>query len=176
MNRLKPPDMINMKKNRLFIGILLGGIIACFILVAFNLSNPIAGTKKETDATDDPAKWDWPTSLDALVAAPGSHKLIYEDDEKRILEFTVNPGQTDPIHTYKGKSIVWVVKTSPIIYTTYRRGQDSKLVPLKKDTIITRQDELNKANWENPRPPHSVENIGTDTFRVYRIEYKDKSR
>ena len=160
-----------MKRARLFIGILLGGIIACIALVVVSIAKPARQLNKDAAVNSNPGQWDWPSSLDAMVAAPGFHKLIFENDEFRIVEVTVNPGQLDPIHTHKGKSIVWIVKSSPIIYTTYGKGTGNKLVPVKKDTIIVTPDELNKANWENPEPPHSVENIGTDTFKLYRIEY-----
>lgn len=161
-----------MKRTRLFIGILVGGIFACIGLVIFSLAKPDQKGYMDVAGNNVPGQWDWPSSLDALVAAPAFHRLIFENDDMRILEVIVNPGQVDPVHTHKGKSIVWVVKSSPIVYTTFTKGKGNKLVPIKKDTIIIAADDLNKANWENPEPPHSVENIGTDTFKLYRIEYK----
>ncbi len=78
------------------------------------------------------------------------------------------------LYIHKGKSIVWVVNTSPIVYNTYGSDSDNKLVLMKRDTIMVKPEELNKGSWENPEPPHSVENVGQDTFKLYRIEYKNR--
>lgn len=45
---------------------------------------------------------------------------------------------------------------------------------MKRDTIMVKPEELNKGSWENPEPPHSVENVGQGTFKLYRIEYKNR--
>jgi hypothetical protein len=39
----------------------------------------------------------WPVSdpLDAVVAAPRNHRVLYEDDHVRVLEVTVQPGETE---------------------------------------------------------------------------------
>ncbi len=135
-------------------------------------AQPKASLAIENKPTE--TSWPWADSLDALIAAPENHKLIFENEELRILHVTVIPGILDPIHTHKGKSIVWVTKTSPIIYKTYGVLNNQELTLVKVDTIIIKPEELNKASWENPEPPHSVENIGKDTFELYRIEYKSK--
>ena len=124
-------------------------------------------------STNSETVWPWPDSLDALIAASDNHKLVYEDSSLRILSVTVVPGILDPIHTHKGRSIIWVTKTSPILYNTYDYGENNTLKLIKTDTINVKPEELNKANWEKPEPPHSVENIGKDTFHLYRIEYKN---
>jgi hypothetical protein len=48
-----------------------------------------AGSWKNTGA-DDPAQW--PESLDAVVEAPGNHRVILENDRVRVLDVTVQPG------------------------------------------------------------------------------------
>jgi hypothetical protein len=62
--------------------------------------------------------------------------------------------------------------TSPILYHHYDLDNGVGLHKVKTDTIDVKTGELYKASWENPEPPHSVENIGKDTFQLYRIEYK----
>jgi hypothetical protein len=129
--------------------------------------------RKTAEADSLGARWTWPDSLDALTAAPANHALVFENEEYRILHVTVVPGVLDPIHTHKGKSLIWVTKTSPIVYNTYTLDKNNNLVLAKKDTLIIKPEELNRGVWENPEPPHSVENIGRDTFELYRIEYKN---
>ena len=41
---------------------------------------------------------EWPPHLDALVAAPASHRLLFEDEAVRVLEVTVQPGERENLH------------------------------------------------------------------------------
>lgn len=159
-----------MKLTYFLIGLLIGGTIVFFLRNKFIV--PTA-TNFDNTTSDNINHWTWPDSLDALIAAPENHKLVYENEELRILNVTVVPGILDPIHTHRGKSIVWVTKASPLLYHVYDFDANKKLKLIKTDTITFKINELNKANWEKPQPPHSVENIGTDTFQLYRIEYKN---
>jgi hypothetical protein len=161
-----------MKLKFFFFGFILGGLIFYVSSYIINKTKETNVVKNNAPLKTDTAKWNWPDSLDALVAAPVNHKLVFENEEFRILEVTVNPGQLDPIHTHKGESIVWGVMTSPIVYNTFGLDSNNKLTLVKKDTIIVKPEELNKGIREYPEPPHSVQNIGKDTFRLYRIEYK----
>ncbi|WP_162815958.1 hypothetical protein [Microvirga aerophila] len=43
----------------------------------------------KTDETE------WPPHLNALVAAPAIHRLLFEDDTVRVLEVTVEPRASD---------------------------------------------------------------------------------
>ena len=62
------------------------------------------------------------------------------------------------------------------IYKTYGMDSNKNLTLVKQDTINVKTEELNKGTWENPEPPHSVENIGKDVFKLYRIEYSNAYR
>ena len=44
-------------------------------------------------AEDD---WTWPPSMDAVVAAPGSHQVLFENDDVRVLEVTTAAGHREP--------------------------------------------------------------------------------
>ena len=148
------------------LGIVIGAAAVFFL-------NKSAGGLQSTEVhATESADWNWPDSLDAMVAAADNHALVFENDELRILSVTVVPGILDPIHTHKGRSIVWVTKTSPILYNVYDRDNNGKLKLIRTDTINVKPSELNQAAWEKPEGPHSVENIGKDTFHLYRIEYK----
>ena len=60
----------------------------------------------ETDDTE------WPPHLDALIAAPANHRLLFEDDAVRVLEVTVEPGERENRHHQRWPSIM-VVLTRP---------------------------------------------------------------
>lgn len=166
--------MTNMKIKYFVFGLVTGGLIIFLYLTGINKTQEESTGKIINNI--DPNLWNWPDSLDALVAASEYHKLIFEDSVFRILEVIIAPGQLDPIHTHKGKSIIWIVNNSPIVYKTFGLDDNSKLVLVKQDTINIKIEDLNKGVWENPEPPHSVENIGKNIFKLYRIEYRDTSR
>ena len=52
---------------------------------------------------------EWPPHLDALVAAPANHRLLHEDDEVRVLEVTVQPGERENLHHHRWPSIMVVL-------------------------------------------------------------------
>jgi hypothetical protein len=160
-----------MKIISFIIGIAVGGFMVYLIKADKQLPLEVSSSRSDSAKTSN-TNWQWHDSLDALKAAPGNHVLIYEDNDLRILKVTVVPGILDPIHTHKGKSLVWVTMTSPILYHHYDLDNDVSLRKVKTDTIDVKTEELFKASWEKPEPPHSVENIGKDTFQLYRIEYK----
>ena len=57
----------------------------------------------ETDETE------WPPHLEALVAAPANHRLLHEDDEVRVLEVTVQPGERENLHHHRWPSLMVVL-------------------------------------------------------------------
>lgn len=48
---------------------------------------------------------DWPDSLEALTAAPRNHKVLYEDDHIRLLEVTIQSGETENMHGHRWPSV-----------------------------------------------------------------------
>jgi hypothetical protein len=50
----------------------------------------------------------WPRELDALIAAPDSHRLLYENDRVPVLEVVIRPGAREPEHTHRWPSVMIV--------------------------------------------------------------------
>ena len=50
-----------------------------------------------------PATWD--PQLDAVVAAPDHHKVIFENDKLRVLEVTLEPDDEEPLHHHRWPSV-----------------------------------------------------------------------
>lgn len=40
--------------------------------------------------------WSWPPSMDAVVAAPESHRVLFENDDVRVLEVTIAASHREP--------------------------------------------------------------------------------
>lgn len=51
--------------------------------------------------TDEKISWPWPEEQDALAAAPLHHKLLFENDQVRVLDTRITPGETTALHTHQ---------------------------------------------------------------------------
>lgn len=51
-------------------------------------------------------RW-WTPENDALVAAPQQHRLLFENDEVRVLEVSVLPGIREPLHAHRYPSVLY---------------------------------------------------------------------
>ena len=60
--------------------------------------------------------WTWPLAMDAVVAAPESHKVLFENDDARVLEVIIPPGEREPEHTHRMPSIMIVDRPAMIQY------------------------------------------------------------
>lgn len=56
-------------------------------------------------------RW-WTPELDATTAAPGNHKVLFENDEVRVLGVTVAPGTREPMHVHRYPAVIYVDSTS----------------------------------------------------------------
>jgi len=60
--------------------------------------------------------WTWPPSMDAVVAAPESHRVLFENDDVRVLEVIIAVGHREPEHTHRGPSVMIVDGPARIRY------------------------------------------------------------
>jgi hypothetical protein len=51
----------------------------------------------------DPSTWD--PALDAVVAAPKHHKVVFENERLRVLEVTLESNDEEPIHHHRWPSV-----------------------------------------------------------------------
>ena len=109
--------------------------------------------------------WEWPDSLDAIVAAPNSHRVVFENEEVRVLEVTVAPGVREPEHTHRWPSVMVTDQRARINYFAGEELMFTSPDPLPKV-------ELPSASWLEPEGPHSVENIDTVRLHALRFELK----
>ena len=57
----------------------------------------------------------WDASLDALVAAPGHHRLVLENAHVRVLDTRIGPGERTPVHTHRWPAAHYVVSWSDFV-------------------------------------------------------------
>jgi hypothetical protein len=119
-------------------------------------------------ATADPSvSWPWPDELDAVVAAPDFHMVLFEDERVRVLEGVVRPGETVPVHTHCWGGVLYILGSSDFV----RRD------PAGTVLMDTRQagaaPVVGTARWGGPLTPHTFENVGMSDFRTLTVEMKD---
>ena len=66
--------------------------------------------------------WPWPETMDALPAAPASHRVLAENDRVRVLEVLIEPETREPEHTHQAASVMIVDEPARIRYYQGRRA------------------------------------------------------
>ncbi|HKV47600.1 MAG TPA: hypothetical protein VJN69_05870 [Candidatus Acidoferrales bacterium] len=109
----------------------------------------------------------WPLALEAVHAAPNVHRILFENDSVRLLEVTVQPGQTEPLHWHMYPSVFAI------------NGVQAALTDRTEDSTTQKVRQYENADWSQPQcrampvqAPHHV--TDTDSFPVhfYRLEFK----
>lgn len=109
---------------------------------------------------------EWPPELDALIAAPNHHKLLFENDYVRVLEVTIAPGETTPLHTHSLYATVCCISWSHFI-----RYDPDWNVLLESNTL---DGPPQNAWWTGPIPPHYLKNTGEKMIHNICVEMKVK--
>jgi predicted metal-dependent enzyme (double-stranded beta helix superfamily) len=110
-----------------------------------------------------PSEWD--PKLDAVVAAPGNHLVIYEDDLIRVLSVTVAPGETEPVHHHRWPS-VFVLDRLAKLRNFDGAGREIP-VPIPENSEYPVVLKL------PPKPSHAIRNEDVTTCHGIRIEFKN---
>lgn len=110
--------------------------------------------------------WPYPDSLDALVAAPDHHRLLFENEHVRVLETIIPPGETTPVHTHRWPAVFDIKSWSDFV----RRDGEGNIM------VDSRTVESSAAPgsylWSGALPPHTLENVGRQEIRLVSIEVK----
>ncbi|WP_348261921.1 hypothetical protein P8935_19220 [Telmatobacter sp. DSM 110680] len=104
-------------------------------------------------------------TLDALVAAPQHHKLLFENESVRVLDTRIGPGETTALHTHCWAGTLYVLSWSDFV----RRDGNGMVI---LDSRIMSAVLPGTALWSAPLPPHTLENVGNAELRVIAVELK----
>jgi hypothetical protein len=121
-------------------------------------------------------QWPYPIAYDAIQAAPANYKLLFEDGKMRLIEVSIRPGETTPMH---GSPYPAVLAFNTI--TNSADITDTKLDPASP--LNGQGSGWGKAphlyNLKVPlcetmtaRAPHAIHNGGATPLHYYQIEYK----
>ncbi len=100
----------------------------------------------------------FPEGQDAVQAAPGSHKVVFENAFIRVLYVTLPPaGSSEPMHTHRWPSVFLGYdtggKTAHIRYHT----PDGRVRDIPSRTEPVHVGTWGGGQWMAPEPMHSIE-------------------
>jgi quercetin dioxygenase-like cupin family protein len=111
----------------------------------------------------------WPPELDAMTAAADNHQLLLENEQVRVLDSWVKPGESTPVHTHEWPSVLYVIGFSDFV-----RRDESGLV-LFDSRESESKPSPGQAFWSGPLQPHFVTNVGDSDIRIISVELKPQS-
>lgn len=98
-------------------------------------------------------------NIDALKASPDNFKLLFENENVRVLEYILKPGEKDKPHTHPAKS-------------SYVASGGKLKVYLDSGEIILADEIAGTASWMNSVGRHFVENVGNSEIKIILTEIK----
>jgi hypothetical protein len=119
----------------------------------------------------DPSTWD--PELDAVKAAPKHHKVIFENDNLRVLEVTLEPNEEEPVHHHRWPSVFVLDQIKPPVVDI---TPDGERLPPNRDVIAALEGWNGRGSLVvnmAPQPPGRVLNESDTTIHGIRIEMKN---
>jgi hypothetical protein len=106
--------------------------------------------------------------LDALIAAPQHHKLLFENEFVRVLDANIPAGEKTNLHEHRYSASMYFISWSDFI----RYDADGNVMldsrSLEKihfpGTVI----------WSDPLAAHVLKNVGENNLHVICVEIKTK--
>jgi quercetin dioxygenase-like cupin family protein len=100
---------------------------------------------------------------DPLKVAPGTYKLVFENDRVRVLDINVKPGGKAAMHSHPGYVAIALDKKCKVKFTSLD-GKEEQAEFKVGDTI-----------WREAES-QSVQNIGSTECHVLNIELKESAK
>lgn len=119
----------------------------------------------------DPSTWD--LALDAVIAAPRNHKVLFENDNLRVLEVTLLSGEEEPVHHHRWPSVFVFDQIQGPVYDI---SPDGEQLPPNRDVIKALKAWDGKGSLVvhmAPQPAGRVQNDSGKTIHGIRIEIKN---
>jgi quercetin dioxygenase-like cupin family protein len=98
------------------------------------------------------------TAQDPVKQSPQYYKVLLENEQVRVLEYRLKPGEKEPMHTHT--SGVLYIFGDAKMRTTYPDGRTEEST-----------GGAGEAHWRNP-VTHALENIGSTEAHALAIDFK----
>jgi quercetin dioxygenase-like cupin family protein len=103
-----------------------------------------------------------PGPEDAVVAAPASHTVLFENADVRVVDVHLAPGAKEPMHTHPWPGFFYLVQVAPLVYSTPQGPVGAaRTMPLARKIVPV-----------GAEGPHTVENVGDVPLHLIRFELK----
>jgi hypothetical protein len=113
------------------------------------------------------ARWTWDDRLEATVAAPDVHKVLYENDHVRLLEVTIHSGVKEPFHGHRYPSIFAYDAPQPRLANELE-NHEIQQIPRN----LTGAGDVPFCRVLGIQGPHSAQNVDDFQMHFYRLEFK----
>ena len=98
------------------------------------------------------------TTQDPVKHSPQYYKVLLENDQVRVMEYRLKPGEKEPMHTHSS-GVVYSFGAAKM-RTTYPDGRTQES-----------SGGAGEAHWRNP-VTHALENIGTTEAHALAVDVK----
>jgi len=99
---------------------------------------------------------------DPVKASPQYYEVLLENDQVRVLEYHVKPGEKEPMHSHPG-GVVYVLSGGKLRFS-YPDGRTEERAAGTGETI-----------WRDPTT-HAVENVGDTEAHAIAIDLKTSGK
>jgi hypothetical protein len=100
--------------------------------------------------------------MDALQAAPASHRVLRDNDRVQVV---IEPGTCEPEHTHRAASVMIIDEPARI---RYYQGDTLRF----QTKNHSESPPGVRVRWMKPEGRHSVENIDQRRYHAIRVELK----
>ena len=111
----------------------------------------------------------WPENLDAVKAAPGNHKVIFENEHVRVLEVIIPPHSKEPVHTHCWPSTLYIQQIGDIV----DRDANGQIIFDSRQLKESEKQKPPFVLWTATESPHSDENPSDSPIKIIQVENKD---
>jgi uncharacterized protein (TIGR02145 family) len=106
-------------------------------------------------------------ALDAVAAAPGNHKVLFENEQVRVLDVVVPVGTREPVHAHCWPSVLYVMSRGKL------REYDAAGRVIRQVTEEPKPSALPFVTWLPAGAPHALQNLDAQPIHLVRVELKD---
>jgi hypothetical protein len=100
-----------------------------------------------------------------VIAAPRNHRILLENENVRVLDVTLAPGETEPVHSYRWPSVLYILAAGDFVD---RDGAGNVIFDSRQ---LTTPLQYPMTMWKDPEVPHAVENFSKAvTIHLVRVE------
>lgn len=128
---------------------------AFLLVLVFLLGLVLTGCGERRETASD--------QMDALTASPDNFKLLLENENVRVLEYVLKPGEKDIWHTHPPKSS-YVVSGGKI------------KIHLENGETHVVNEQAGTASWMKALGKHYVENVGDSEIKIVLTEVKSAAQ